>query len=247
VFQVARGSVVSDESGERRATLLFPPGTTASMLLPDGSLEQLESLRVRATEFTVGALGEEAMPGELPPTTGYTYAAELSVDEALASGATRVDFNQPVPFYLENFLAIPVGTRVPAGYYDRALGTWVPSANGRVIRITAITGGSASIDADGNGTADTDAQLTALGISAAPCSSRTARKASMTTATRARASASAWAANRRVAVVINKMPPPDHIAGQSHCRPKRGVQAESCPCALPGAPARGARIAALEH
>ncbi|HEY3500066.1 MAG TPA: collagen-binding domain-containing protein, partial [Polyangiaceae bacterium] len=159
VYQVARGSTSVDADGTRRATVMFPPGTTATMTLPDGSVVPLDDVEVRATEFTVGARGDEAMPGELPPSSGYTYAAELSVDAALVAGATRVDFNQDLPFYLENFLNIPNGTSVPAGYYDRELGQWVPSDNGRVIRIVSAFNGTANVDADGNGSPDTDAPL----------------------------------------------------------------------------------------
>ena len=42
------------------------------------------------------------MPAELPPTSGYTYAAEFSADEALAAGATDVQFDQPLYFYPED-------------------------------------------------------------------------------------------------------------------------------------------------
>ena len=81
------------------------------------------------------------MPGVLPPTSGYTYAVELSADEAIAAGASSVVFSQPLANYVENFLGFPVGGAVPAGFYDRARATWVPSANGRVIKIVAIAGG----------------------------------------------------------------------------------------------------------
>jgi hypothetical protein len=54
-------------------------------------------LSVRATEYTVSESGPDAMPPTLPPTSGYTYAAELSVDEAIAAGATSVEFMQPLP------------------------------------------------------------------------------------------------------------------------------------------------------
>ena len=37
----------------------------------------------------VGERGLEAMPGPLPPSVAYTYAVELSADEALAAGADR--------------------------------------------------------------------------------------------------------------------------------------------------------------
>jgi len=164
-FQLARGSLMTDGEGARRATLLFPPGTTAQLLLPDGSTLSPSELHVRATEYTVGALGDEALPAESPASSGYTYAVELSADEALDAGATEVSFNQPIAFYVENFLGMPVGTLVPTGYYDRGLGRWIPSNNGRVVRIVSITNGVANLDADGNGSADSDAVLAALGIS----------------------------------------------------------------------------------
>ncbi|WP_459874254.1 hypothetical protein, partial [Endothiovibrio diazotrophicus] len=68
-------------------------------------------------------------------TSGYTYAVELSLDEALAAGATRVDFNHPLPFYVDNFLGFPVGERVPAGWYDAEKNAWIPSDDGRIIGI----------------------------------------------------------------------------------------------------------------
>ena len=55
------------------------------------------------------------MPAPLPPTSGYTYALELTADEALAAGATHVTFDPPLAFYVENFLDFPVGEVVPAG------------------------------------------------------------------------------------------------------------------------------------
>lgn len=55
--EVARGSVESDTDGSRQATLLFARGTVATMALPDGSTQELASLDVRATEYTVGPGG----------------------------------------------------------------------------------------------------------------------------------------------------------------------------------------------
>ncbi|MGH6930935.1 MAG: Ig-like domain-containing protein, partial [Dongiaceae bacterium] len=96
-IQVAQGSVSTDADGSRQATMLFPEGTQATMTLPDGTTQPLTNLHVRATEYTVGTNGPKAMPGPLPPTSGYTYAVELSVDEALAASAARVDFSQSLP------------------------------------------------------------------------------------------------------------------------------------------------------
>jgi RHS repeat-associated protein len=167
VMQVARSSISSDSHGSRRATLLFPAGTTASMVLPGGGLQALASATFRATEYTVGSLGAKSMPAVLPPTSGYTYAVDLTLDEALAAGATDVRLSQAVPVHVENFLGFAVGTIVPVGYYDAAAAGWVASSNGRVIKILSNQGGVAELDADGDGQPDGPAQLTALGISAA--------------------------------------------------------------------------------
>jgi hypothetical protein len=99
------------------------------------------------------------MPGGLPPTSAYTYAAEYSVDEAVAASASSVNFSQPVIQYLENFLNFPVGGIVPVGGYDRELAAWMPSANGRVIRIVSIASGAAELDTDGDGVIDNGVSL----------------------------------------------------------------------------------------
>jgi RHS repeat-associated protein len=162
--QVAQGSVSTDSAGSRQASLFFKAGTSATMTLADGSTQALSTINVRATEYTVGGTGPAAMPAQLPPNSGYTYAVELSVDEAQGAGATGVQFSQPVPVYVDNFLGFAVGTGIPAGYYDRARTTWVPSSNGRVIQIMGATGGLADVDITGDGTADDATALAAIGI-----------------------------------------------------------------------------------
>ena len=154
------GVLLQDSDGTRQATLLVPQGTTAQMVMPDGSTQPLTTLSVRATEYTVGPNGPKAMPAELPPTSGYTYCVELTADEALSAGAVDVRFEQPLYFYVEDFIGFPVGGAVPAGYYDKQRGQWVASENGRVIRILSITGGMAEIDTDGDGIADSGLGIT---------------------------------------------------------------------------------------
>ena len=164
-FQVARGNPVTDADGARQATVLFPSGTTASLVQADGSLVPTTQLHVRLTEYTVGPSGPSAMPGELPPTSSYTYATELGADEAVAKVDGRdVVFNHPVFLYTENFTGIPVGQSVPAGYYDPVRSAWVGAPDGRVIKIVSKTGGRADLDVNGDGVADTGTALTALGI-----------------------------------------------------------------------------------
>jgi len=164
-LQVARGSPISDSDGARQATVLFPAGTQAQVLRPDGSTQPVETLNIRATEYTVGPNGPQAMPAELPPTSGYTYAVELSADEAgVKRNGKDVLFSQPVVFYLENFLDLPVGIIVPVGYYDADQAGWVPSDDGRIIQILSIANGAAVLDLDGSGTPASATALADLGI-----------------------------------------------------------------------------------
>jgi RHS repeat-associated protein len=165
--QVARASVVNDSDGSRRATLIFPAATTATLVMPDGTMQPAAALTVRATEFTVGAAGKQAMPAALPATSGYTYCVDLTADEATTIGAASVQFSKPVPFYIENFLGLPAGTVIPVGYYDRTTAAWKSSANGVVLKILSVSGGVAAIDTNGDGVADSAATLAAAGIDAA--------------------------------------------------------------------------------
>ncbi len=164
-LQVAKGSTITDADGTRTATLLLEPGTDATATLPDGTTKPLgDKLNVRATEFTIGDSGPDAMPGELPPTSAYTYAVEYSIDEANAQGAVDVSFTKPVVTYIDNLIGFPAGTAVPMGYYDREQAQWVPSSNGVVIKLLSEADGRAVLDVTGTGIAATAAQLAALGI-----------------------------------------------------------------------------------
>jgi sugar lactone lactonase YvrE len=176
---VARGSVVIDQDGKRQSTILIKPGTQAVMktihymyekigsgdgakiikVPTDTVYQKLDTLSIRATEFTVGHNGQKSMPAPLPPASSYTYCVELSADEVNNAGATSLEFSNPVPMYLENFLNIPAGTIIPAGYYDRNRGCWVAEHNGIVIQIIGIDNGYASVDVDGDGIAEDTAGL----------------------------------------------------------------------------------------
>ncbi|NCC41564.1 MAG: hypothetical protein EOM21_19520, partial [Gammaproteobacteria bacterium] len=158
-FQIAQGSQVSDANGTREGALLVPAGTAAELILPDGTRQALATMQVRITEYTIGEGGPAAMPAELPPTSGYTYAMELSVDEAIAAGATRVELDRPIPFYVENFRGFPIGIQVPTAFYDDTKAAWVPIDDGRVIQILAISDGAAQVDSTGDGLADNGVAL----------------------------------------------------------------------------------------
>lgn len=158
--QVALGSPQSDADGNRRASLLIPAGTEAQVLQSDGTPLAVDQLHVRLTEYTVGPQGLLAMPGDLPPTTGYTYALEVGADESIAKVRGRdVLLSKPVILYEENFLGFPVGGVVPLGYYDNEVGNWIPSRNGRVIALVGVVAGRAQLDTNGDGEPDDGADL----------------------------------------------------------------------------------------
>jgi hypothetical protein len=107
-MKIARGSEITDASGTRRATLLFRPETQATIPTDNGT-ETLSTLTLRLTELTEMP---EAMPGSLPPTSAYTYAVDVNVEEA--HGRT-VQLSHPAFLYVENFLGFAPGTGMPVG------------------------------------------------------------------------------------------------------------------------------------
>jgi RHS repeat-associated protein len=155
----------ADEDGRRRMTLLFMPGTTATLELDACQEQVLQSYNVQAIEYTVGEAGPAAMPAPLPPTSAYTYAVELIVREAFEADAKSVRFSQPVVGYVENFLEMPVGLVVPYGYYAREKAQWIPAESGRIVRVAAVDDGIAELEVDESGLPASTEQLAELGIS----------------------------------------------------------------------------------
>ena len=209
-IQVAQGSVISDTRGMRQQTLLFPQGTTASITLANGTTQVLTTLSIRSTEFTVGDSGPSAMPADLPPASGYTYAVDFSIDEATAVGATGTTFSPGVISYNENFLNFPAGLSIPVGAYDSKKAVWVPSDNGLVVKILSITNSKVDLDVDGTGVAATPAQLTGLGVTDAERTTLATLYAAGTSLWRVPVSHfSSWDSNWGIGVPDGSGPPPD--------------------------------------
>ena len=143
--------VVTEINGElksRSCTMVFEGDNRAYEVDARGTvIQELGEITTRATEFPT----VESMPAVLPPTSAFTYCAELSVD-----GVERVTFAQPVVMWVDNFLGFAVGEVVPVGSYDRDRGVWVPEDNGVVVQLldTDADGLVDAIDADGNSTPD---------------------------------------------------------------------------------------------
>ena len=139
-----------DSRGDRRAQVLFPPAVRAV----DGNEEPLMGqYDIGITEYTVGPDGLERMPAALPPASGYTYAVELTAENG-AGDVEQVRFESDdgadVILHVTNFIGAPVGSAVPTGYYDKDAGRWVASQSGLVLEVTAIVGGHAELDFDGD-------------------------------------------------------------------------------------------------
>jgi len=143
-----KSTEVTDEFGKRSVTMVFTGDNKAYSVDSKGNIiEELRTITTRATEFTI----PESMPAKLPPNSGFTYCAELSVD-----GVKNVRFDKPVVTWVNNFLGFDIGEIVPVGYYDRARGVWVPSDNGVVVKLldTDSDGIVDALDADGDGEPD---------------------------------------------------------------------------------------------
>jgi hypothetical protein len=143
-----RSTVVADEFGTRSTTMVFGGDNAAYLMDEYGKdIAKLTTVNVRATEYQT----PESMSAALPPNSAFTYCAELSVD-----GAQRVRFEKPVVVWLDNFLGFGVGEIVPVGFYDRDRGVWVPSDNGKVVKLLDVDGNGIvdALDSDGDGLPD---------------------------------------------------------------------------------------------
>jgi RHS repeat-associated protein len=157
-WQIAFGEKSTDAHAPRTAVVAFPPGVRATAGEAPRA-RPLDGGTLRITEHTRGERGPNAMPADLPPTSGYTYATSFVFDEAPDEAIT---FDRPVFAYVDNFLHMAVGTTVPAGALGPDDDQWQPDDSGRIVQLLA--GGQ--LDVDGDGRADGDDALRAIGASA---------------------------------------------------------------------------------
>ena len=170
---VAESRFATDVDGDRNLRLLFRPQTLAKVARETvpGDTVEFDEVNVRITEYTIGGDGPVAMPGQLPPSSAYTFCVSLSADTAdfyadsLQVPEVRTLFTNDVALYTENFLHFPVGAAVPLGFYDANEGLWKGDSNGVVLRILAIAGDSAQVDVNNDSIPDTQGLLDTLGIS----------------------------------------------------------------------------------
>ncbi len=159
--QLATGAVESDDTGSRQPSVFFPPLTRARVFDEQGRLNDVEEINVRFSEYTVGEFGRQAMPSPLPPNSAYTYAVEISVDEAEGRKVAGRDvvFDEPVALHVDNFMDYPVGGGVPTGYYDNDASAWVAVPDGIIIGVLDVDDGMLVLDLNGDGVPATPAEL----------------------------------------------------------------------------------------
>ena len=159
--QMAIGATEVDETGPRQASVFFPPNTRARVFDEQGRLSEVNEVNVRFSEYTVGEFGPQAMPSPLPPNSAYTYAVEISVDEAGGRkvGGRDVVFDEPVALHVDNFMGYPVGGGVPTGYYDNDASAWVAVPDGLIIGVLAVDDGKLVLDLTGDGIPATPGEL----------------------------------------------------------------------------------------
>ncbi|MFA5565945.1 MAG: cell wall-binding repeat-containing protein [Acidimicrobiia bacterium] len=158
-----KASPVVENDRTRTGRVYIHPGTVATMVGGTQNGQTLSKMTLSITEYTVGEAGPAAMPGDLPPSIEYTYASEVSVAEADAAGAHRVDLSIPASLYLDNFLQFPVGTRAPFAIYERDVAVWVPTLDGSVMKVLSQNGTSIEIDL-GENRAATEEELIKAGF-----------------------------------------------------------------------------------
>ena len=114
------------------------------------------------------------MPSVLPPNSRYTYALELTVDEAYDIASTGSDgrrrllaadgvtpevlFDKPLYVFVDDFIGLPAGSIVPSGFYNASRELWVPSSDGLVVHFLYVNqAGLAELDLTGDGLPDSGA------------------------------------------------------------------------------------------
>ncbi len=126
-WTTARALSQTDPDGTRTSTLLFAPGTTATMRMPNGTTQPLPGpWTVRQTEYT--SVGPAAMPGDLPATSATRTPPSSAIDEADAAGADSVELTAASP-----------ATRTPRSTTSRTSSTRRSAPTSRPAPTTAPT------------------------------------------------------------------------------------------------------------
>jgi hypothetical protein len=178
--QVALGTSTGGKVKMKAPSVLFEPLTTISAST-GGATQTLQSLGVRVTVYPVDppSLIEQRFvtrfaPGS-PMTAGLSYGFLLSADGVDAPLADNLVLSTPAKVYVDGFLRLPAGAKVPLNYYSDRQGRWDPQDPGLVLKVTSSANGQAQLDVNGDGVADQGAKLAEHDITPAELSGLSAR------------------------------------------------------------------------
>jgi len=166
-MKVSLGELEQDADGQRRSVLLIDESVQINAFDAAGAPVIVgDQVTFGQVEHTVGPLGPNAMPANLPAFNAYNLCFSFELLEASAQGATRIEFNPPLIHYVDNFQQLEPGFEIATGSYDPVLARWEAEDNSLVVRILQEQGGLAVLDV-GSGQPATPAQLEALGVTPA--------------------------------------------------------------------------------
>jgi RHS repeat-associated protein len=162
-LQVHESTIITDEFGSRKATIVFDGITSAKVKSADGYERDLNNFWFSATEYETPS----SMPGPLPENSVFTYCSELNVEGTRYNDT--VTFDGDVVMFVDNFLDFEVGEVVPIGYFDTIDSNWVASDNGVVVLLLDqnsdgivdgldYTGDGIADDLDNDGSTEDDAK-----------------------------------------------------------------------------------------
>ena len=124
---------IHSSNKNRKVSLIIPNGTTIC-----GNTSDFTQIGI--TEFTKDD-NHNAMPADLPINTAFTYCIDFHIPNN-----QKITFDKPVNFFVRDFLNLPIGTKIPVGYYNYETSKWENCDDGFVIELNK----NGSIN-DGNG------------------------------------------------------------------------------------------------
>jgi RHS repeat-associated protein len=126
--------------------MLFVPATSRLCISEEceEGAPQLSTAQFELREYTVNDAAQGAMPGDLPPGTAYTFAAEVHVKGVPFDQMVYVS-NEPLALWVRDTIGFPLGDRIPLGTYNRQTGAW----ESELVSHSATVFGFCGVDAGG--------------------------------------------------------------------------------------------------
>lgn len=146
------------------AHLLIPPLTSLGISQKDGALVPLNNLRISASSHEKTYSGASSYPEVLSQQFIVARIFSFLSEELIVDGADALALTKKAALYTIPTIDAPVGSPIPVAVYVRSQKNWIPSLNGRVLKILRIEDGEARFDINGDDVEDGAMDLQNLGI-----------------------------------------------------------------------------------